>query len=189
MMSSEDLFARQRQRWATCPDWVQTMILKNICETIKAKMEKQREIQEDRREGFTDDWEAVAAEVQSQMSRRPPHRQHLGFQHAQLHAFRHVQLHRLRVNLPATGVLEPWLEPRITETIHRKLSRLSISPRCRQRGYSTSSIWTYRLPTAHRTLAKVHICPLYLMRHVRDGGQNYQTPVDVWVIHTLINLG
>jgi len=37
--------------------------------------------------------------------------------------------------------------------------------------------------------AKVHICPLYLMRHVRDGGQNYQTPVDVWVIHTLINLG
>jgi len=39
------------------------------------------------------------------------------------------------------------------------------------------------------TSAKVHICPLYLMRHVRDGGQNYQTPVDVWVIHTLINLG
>jgi len=44
---------------------------------------------------------------------------------------------------------------------------------------------TYHLMTS----AKVHICPLYLMRHVRDGGQNYQTPVDVWVIHTLINLG
>ena len=42
---------------------------------------------------------------------------------------------------------------------------------------------------APRTSAKVHICPLYLMRHVWDGGQNYQTPVDVWVIHTLINLG
>ena len=72
MMSSEDLFARQRQTWATCPDWVQTMILKNIRETIKAKMEKEHGIQEDRREWFTDDWEAVAAEVQSQMSRQAP---------------------------------------------------------------------------------------------------------------------
>ena len=144
-MSSEDLFARQRQTWATCPDRVQTMILKNIRETIKAKMEKQHGIQEDRREGFTDDWEAVAAEVQSQTCRRPPHGQLLGFRHTQLHAFRHVQLHRLRVKLPATCVLEPWLEPRITETIHRKLSRLSISPRCRQPGYATSSIRTYRL--------------------------------------------
>jgi len=150
MMSSEDLFTRQRQTWATCPDWVQTMILKNIRETIKAKMEKEHGIQEDRPEGFTDDWETVAPEVQSQMSRRPPHGQLLGFRHAQLHAFRHVQLHRLRVKLTATCVLEPWLEPRITETIDRKLSRLSISPRCRQPGYSTSSIPTYRLRTAHR---------------------------------------
>jgi len=55
MMSSEDLFARQCQTWATCPDWVQTMILKNIRETIKAKMEKEHGIQEDRREGFTAD--------------------------------------------------------------------------------------------------------------------------------------
>ena len=75
MMSSEDLFARQCQTWATCPDWVQTiMILKNIRKTIKAKMEKKYGIQEDRREGFTDDWEAVAAEVQSKMSRRAPPR-------------------------------------------------------------------------------------------------------------------
>jgi len=140
MMSSEDLLARQRQTWATCPDWVLTMILKNIPETIKAKMEKEHGIQEDRREVFTDDWEAVAAEVQSQMSRRPPHGQLHAFRHAQLHAFRHVQLHRLRVKLRATCVLEPWLEPRITETIHRKLSLLSISRRCRQPGYSTSSI-------------------------------------------------
>jgi len=55
MMSSEDLFASQHQTWATCPDWVRTMILKNICATIKAKMEKEHGIQEDRREGFTDD--------------------------------------------------------------------------------------------------------------------------------------
>jgi len=118
MISSEDLFARQRQTWATCPDWVQTIILKNIRETIKAKMEKEHGIQEDRRGGFTEDWEAGAAELQSQMSRRPPHGQLHGFRHGQLHAFRHVQLHRLRVKLPATCVLEPWLEPRITERIH-----------------------------------------------------------------------
>jgi len=68
MISLEDLFARQRQTWATCPDWVQAMILKNIGYTIKAKTEKEHGIQEDRREGFTDDWEAVAAEVQCQMS-------------------------------------------------------------------------------------------------------------------------
>jgi len=79
MMSSEDLFPCQRQTWATCPDWVQTMILKHIRETIKAKKEKEHGIQEDRREGFTDDWEAVAAEVQSQRSRRPPLGQLLGF--------------------------------------------------------------------------------------------------------------
>ena len=59
MTSAEDLFGCQRQMWATCPDWVQTMILKNINETIKAKMEKEHGIQEDRREGFTDDWGAA----------------------------------------------------------------------------------------------------------------------------------
>jgi len=73
-MSSEDLFARQRQTWAAFPDWVQTMILRNIRETIKAKMEKEHGILEDRCEGFTDDWEAVAAEVQSQMSGPAPSR-------------------------------------------------------------------------------------------------------------------
>jgi len=149
MMSSEDLFARQRQTWATCPHCVQGIILKNIRGTIKAKMEKEHGIQEDRREGFTDHWEAGAAEVKSQMSRRPLHGQLLGFRHAQLHALRHVILHRLRVKLPATCLLLPRLEPRITEKLYKKLSRLSISPMCRQPGYSTSLIQTYRLRTAH----------------------------------------
>jgi len=71
-LSSEDLFGRQRQTWASCPDWVQTMILKNIRETIKAKIQKEHRIREDRCEGFTDDWPAVAAEVQSQPSSLPP---------------------------------------------------------------------------------------------------------------------
>jgi len=58
------------------------MILKNISEPIKAKMEKEHGIQEDRHEGLTDDGVAVAAEVQSKMSRPPPHGQLLGFRHA-----------------------------------------------------------------------------------------------------------
>ena len=70
MMISEDLFARQCQTWTMAPDWEQTMILKNIRETIKAKREKEYRIQEDCREGFTDDWEAVVAEVQNQISSR-----------------------------------------------------------------------------------------------------------------------
>ena len=71
-LSSEDLFRRQRQMLAFCPHWVQTIILKNIRETIKAKIQKEHRIREDRCEGFTDDWAAVAAEVQSQPSSLPP---------------------------------------------------------------------------------------------------------------------
>jgi len=67
-LSSEGLFGRQRQTWASCPDWVQTMILKNIRETSKAKMQQEYGVREDRREGFTDDWAAVSAEVQNQIS-------------------------------------------------------------------------------------------------------------------------
>ena len=48
------------------------MILKNIGETIKAKIKNEQRVQEDRCEGFTDDWAAVAAEVESQMSSRAP---------------------------------------------------------------------------------------------------------------------
>jgi len=67
-LSSEDLFGQQRQTWASCPNWVQTMILMNIRETIKAKIKKEHRVQEDRCEVFTDDWAAVAAEIESQMS-------------------------------------------------------------------------------------------------------------------------
>jgi len=73
-LSSKDLFGRQRQTWASCPDWVRTMILKNIRESMKAKIKKEHRVQEDRCEGFTDDWAAVAAAVESQMSSRAPAR-------------------------------------------------------------------------------------------------------------------
>jgi len=36
------------------------------------------------------------------------------------------------------------------------------------------------------TSAQVPIFPLYLIRHVRDEEPNYQTPVDILVIHTPI---
>jgi len=71
-LSSEDHFGRQRQTWASFPDWVQTMILNNIRETIKAKMQQEHRVREDGREGFTDNWAALAAEVQRQISSRAP---------------------------------------------------------------------------------------------------------------------
>jgi len=50
------------------------MILKNIGESIKATMQQEHRVWEDRREGFTDDWAAVVGEVQSQISSRAPTR-------------------------------------------------------------------------------------------------------------------
>jgi len=56
------------------------MILKNIHETIKAKIKKYHRVQEDCCEGFTDDGAAVAAEVESQMSSQAPARAALQIQ-------------------------------------------------------------------------------------------------------------
>jgi len=75
--TTKDLFARQTQTWADCPDWVKAIILDKIGGTIQAKMEKAHGVRQARREGYTDDWAAVAAELQSQASsqttRRPAH--------------------------------------------------------------------------------------------------------------------
>ena len=76
--TTKDLFAQQTQTWADCPDFVQVVILDNIRGTIQAKMEKEHGVRQERREGHTHYWEAVAAELQSQASshatRRPAHR-------------------------------------------------------------------------------------------------------------------
>ena len=76
--TTKDLFARQTQMWANCPDWVQAIILDKIGGTIRAKMEKEHGMRQDRREGYTDDWVGGAAELQSQASsqttRGPAHR-------------------------------------------------------------------------------------------------------------------
>jgi len=50
------------------PDSVQTLILDKIRGTIRGKMEREHGVREDGRKGFTDDWAAVAAELQGQSS-------------------------------------------------------------------------------------------------------------------------
>jgi len=47
------------------------MIPKNIGETIKAKMQQEHSVREDRLERFTDNWAAVPAEVQSDFQSGP----------------------------------------------------------------------------------------------------------------------
>jgi len=73
--TTKALFARQTKTWADCPDWVQVIILDKIGGTIREKMEKEHGVRQDRREGYTEDWAAVAAKLQSQAcsqtSRRP----------------------------------------------------------------------------------------------------------------------
>jgi len=54
--------------WASCSDSVQTLILDKIRGTICGKMEREHGVQQDRREGFTDHWAAVAAELEGQSS-------------------------------------------------------------------------------------------------------------------------
>jgi len=75
--TTKDLFARKTQTWADCPDWVQGIIQDKIPGTIQTKMVKEHGVRQDRREGYTDDWAAVAAELQShassQNTRRPSH--------------------------------------------------------------------------------------------------------------------
>ena len=60
--------------WASCPDWVQTIIRKNIRKTIKAMMQQKHGVREDRCYWFTDDWAAIAAEIQCQISSQAPTR-------------------------------------------------------------------------------------------------------------------
>jgi len=109
------------------------MILKNIRETIKAKIKKEHRVQEDRCEGFTDDWAAVAAEVESQMLSRAPAR----------------ATPQIQSQTPSNPDIGALAAPRVTESIHKKQSPLSISAR-RQRESSAFSIPIHRPRTAYR---------------------------------------
>jgi len=89
---------------ASCPDWVHTIILKNIRETIKGKIQREYRIQEDRCEGFTDDWAAVAAGVQSQPSSLPQPCETPRIQSQLSSLLPRLGLHGFTVKLPATWV-------------------------------------------------------------------------------------
>jgi len=52
MATIEETFARQEQTWASCPDIVETMILDKIRSSIRAKMERENTVYQDRRKGF-----------------------------------------------------------------------------------------------------------------------------------------
>ena len=54
--------------WTDCPDWIQAIIQENIRGSIRAKMEKEHGVRQDRREGYSDDWATGATEQQSQPS-------------------------------------------------------------------------------------------------------------------------
>jgi len=75
--TTKDHVARQSQMLADCPDWVQAIILDKIRGMIRGKMEKEHSVRQDCRDGYTDDWAAVAAELPRQASRqttrRPAH--------------------------------------------------------------------------------------------------------------------
>jgi len=179
-LSSEDLFGCQRQTWDSCPDWVQTMILKNIRETIKAKIQQEHRVREDRRKGFTDNWAAVAAEVQSQISCRAPTRAtpriqsqapgNLGIgalaappgyqfdSQETVTSFDFTLTARLAPTRSTPRIqsqthsnlgIGALAAPRVTNSIHKKRSRLSISAR-QQRHSSAFSIPIHRPRTAHR---------------------------------------
>jgi len=55
------LCARQTRTWADCPDWAPAIILGKIRGTIRAKIDKEYGVRQDRREGYTDGWAAGAA--------------------------------------------------------------------------------------------------------------------------------
>jgi len=63
--ATKHLFAQQTQMWADCPHWVEAIIVDKIRGTIRAKMEKEHGVQQDRCKGYTDEWAAVAADLQS----------------------------------------------------------------------------------------------------------------------------
>jgi len=85
MATIKALFARQRP---TCPDSVETLIRDKMRGTISGKMEREDGVRQDRREAFTDDWTAVAGELEAQSStnlqrctpqwRETPNNLHLG---------------------------------------------------------------------------------------------------------------
>ena len=66
---TQDLFARQKNTWRGFEKATQDLFILNLRQTITQRHEKQHSVWEERREGFTDDKDAVHAELQRQLAR------------------------------------------------------------------------------------------------------------------------
>jgi hypothetical protein len=66
---TQDLFARQKNTWRGFEKATQDLFILNLRQTITQRLEKQHSVRQERREGFTDDNDAVYAELQRQLAR------------------------------------------------------------------------------------------------------------------------
>ena len=66
---TQDLFARQKNKWRGFEQATQDLYILNLRQTITQTLQKQHSIQQERHEGFTDDNDAVYAELQHQLAR------------------------------------------------------------------------------------------------------------------------
>ena len=63
------LLARQKNTWRGFEKAAQDLFVLNLRQTITQRLEKQHSVRQERREGFTNDNDAVYAELQSQLAR------------------------------------------------------------------------------------------------------------------------
>ena len=66
---TQDLFARQKNTGRGFEKATQDLFILNLHQTITQRLEKQHSVRQERREGFTDDNDAVYAELQRQLAR------------------------------------------------------------------------------------------------------------------------
>ena len=66
---TQDLFARQKNTWRGFEKATQDLFILNLRQTITQRLEKQHSLQQERGEGFTDDNDAVYAELQCQLAK------------------------------------------------------------------------------------------------------------------------
>ena len=66
---TQDHFARQKNTWRGFEKATQDLFILNLRQTISHRLENQHSVQKERRQGFTDDNDAVYVELQRQLSR------------------------------------------------------------------------------------------------------------------------
>jgi len=66
--NTQDLFTRQKQTWASIPPHLRESFVQSVRGAIKAKVEQAHGVQEERIQAYNDDWEAVAAELESRVA-------------------------------------------------------------------------------------------------------------------------